>query len=254
MVRASERYAGRGIKLAYVDATKTFGKKGRMPVGVVIQARMSSTRYPGKVLYGISGKPMLGYLLESLCYCKSKGHVVVATSNTKSDDPIEKFCSNMKVDCYRGSLDNVAQRFVEVIKAYKFSTFVRVSGDSPLLDYRLVDKALGIFQSGHFDLVTNTLKRTFPKGQSVEILDSATFVKAYNKMLAPDEQEHVTRYFYTHNNEFTIHNFESGKAYGDIELSVNTPEDMRRIESIIHSMVKPHWEYNFEELLELMSR
>jgi len=224
-----------------------------MPVGVIIQARMSSTRYPGKVLYSVSGKAMLGYLLESLCYCESKSHVVVATSNTKSDDPIEEFCSNMKVDCYRGSLDNVAQRFVEVIKAYKFSTFVRLSGDSPLLDYRLVDRAVGIFQSGCFDLVTNTLKRTFPRGQSVEVLNSTKFTKTFDKMLTQDEKEHVTRYFYTHNKEFSIHNFESGKDYGDLELSVNTTEDMRRIESIIHSMKKPHWEYNFEELIGLMS-
>jgi spore coat polysaccharide biosynthesis protein SpsF len=222
-------------------------------IGVVVQARMSSVRYPGKVLYRVNGKPMLEYLLESLYKCESINRVVVATSNKNSDDPVEELCRHMGVDYYRGSLDNVAQRFLEAIKVYKFDAFVRLSGDSPLLDYRLVDKAVRIFQSGHFDLVTNTLKRTFPRGQSVEVLDSTVFKKTYSKMLAPDEREHVTRYFYMHNEEFAIYNFESEKAYGNLELSVNTPEDMTRFKAIIHSMERPHWEYNFEELIELSS-
>jgi spore coat polysaccharide biosynthesis protein SpsF len=222
-------------------------------IGVVVQARMSSVRYPGKVLYRVNGKPMLEYLLESLYKCESINRVVVATSNKNSDDPVEELCRHMGVDYYRGPLDNVAQRFLEAIKVYKFDAFVRLSGDSPLLDYRLVDKAVRIFQSGHFDLVTNTLKRTFPRGQSVEVLDSTVFKKTYSKMLAPDEREHVTRYFYMHNEEFAIYNFESEKAYGNLELSVNTPEDMTRFKAIIHSMERPHWEYNFEELIELSS-
>lgn len=222
-----------------------------MLMGVVVQARMSSVRYPEKVLHRVNGKPMLEYLLESLNKCESINRVVVATSNKRSDDPVEKFCRHIGVDCYRGPLDNVAQRFLETINAYKFDAFVRLSGDSPLLDYRLVDRAVRIFQSDHFDLVTNTLKRTFPKGQSVEVLDSRVFRKTYSKMLAPDELEHVTRYFYTHNAEFAIHNFESEKDYGNLELSVNTPEDMRRFQAIINSMERPHWEYNFEELIEL---
>lgn len=224
-----------------------------MTIGVVVQARMSSTRYPGKVLYPINGKPLLWYLLEGLRHCESENPIVIATSDTKSDDAIEDFCKNTGVDWYRGPLHNVAKRFVETISAYRFEAFVRLSGDSPLLDHRLVDRAVGIFKSGHFDLVTNTLRRTFPKGQSVEILKSTTYRKTYDKMLAPDEQEHVTRYFYNHKKEFAVNNFESGEDYGDLELSVNTPEDMRRIESIIHSMEKPHWEYDFEELIELAS-
>lgn len=222
-------------------------------VGAIIQARMSSVRYPGKVLHRVNGKPMLEYLLESLSKCESVNRVVVATSNNKSDDPVEELCRHIGVDHYRGPLDNVAQRFVEAINVYKFDAFVRLSGDSPLLDYRLVDRAVRIFQSGHFDLVTNTLRRTFPKGQSVEVLDRTVFATTYGKMLAPDEREHVTRYFYTHNEEFAIYNFESEKGYGNLELSVNTPEDMRRFKAIIASMEKSHWEYTFEELIELSS-
>jgi spore coat polysaccharide biosynthesis protein SpsF len=224
-----------------------------MLIGVVVQARMSSVRYPGKVLQMVNGKPLLKYLLESLYRCESVNRLVVATSNKKSDDPVEELCRNIGVDYYRGSLDNVAQRFLEAINVYKFDAFIRLSGDSPLLDYRLVDRAVRIFQSAHFDLVTNTLKRTFPRGQSVEVLDSTVFKKTYSKMLAPDEREHVTRYFYMHNEEFAIYNFESEKAYGNLELSVNTPEDMTRFKAIIHSMERPHWEYNFEELIELSS-
>jgi spore coat polysaccharide biosynthesis protein SpsF len=224
-----------------------------MFIGIIVQARMSSVRYPGKVLHRVNGKPMIEYLLECLYKCEFVNHIVVATSKNKSDDPIEELCRHIGVDHYRGPLNDVAKRFMEAINVYKFEAFVRLSGDSPLLDYRLVDRAVKIFQSDNFDLVTNTLRRTFPKGQSVEVLDSKIFEKTYGNMLAPDEREHVTRYFYKHKEEFVIYNFESGKDYNNLELSVNTPEDMKRFEAIIHSMKKPHWEYNFEELVELSS-
>lgn len=253
MVLQSERDAGWRHKLGHDDTKDLIAGRVKKLIGVVVQARMSSVRYPGKILHRVNGKPMLEYLLESLYKCESVNRVVVATSNKKSDDPVEELCRHIGVDHYRGPLDNVAQRFMEAIKVCKLEAFVRLSGDSPLLDYRLVDRAVRIFQSGHFDLVTNTLKRTYPKGQSVEVLDSTIFVTTYAKMLAPDEREHVTRYFYTHNEEFAIYNFESDKAYGNLEMSVNTPEDMRRFKAIINSMERPHWEYNFEELIELSS-
>ncbi|RLJ04181.1 MAG: acylneuraminate cytidylyltransferase, partial [Candidatus Aenigmatarchaeota archaeon] len=103
-----------------------------MSIGVVVQARMSSVRYPGKVLHKVNGKPMLEYLLESLDKCESVNRVVVATSNKNSDDAVEKFCRHIGVDHYRGSLDNVAKRFMEAIDVNKLDAFVRLSGDSPL--------------------------------------------------------------------------------------------------------------------------
>ena len=219
-------------------------------LGAIVQARMGSTRFPGKVLCEINGKPLLQYLLESLFQCSDIDQVVVATSVESSDDPIVEFCHLLGVECYRGDLESVAGRFVELLESYKFDAFVRISGDSPLLDHRLVSRAASYFKSGEFDLVTNILQRTFPKGQSVEIIDSKVFQAAYPLMSTKNEKEHVTTYFYLHSERFKIHNFESGENFGHVQLSVDTSSDMQRFKTIVNSMDRPHWQYTFKDILK----
>jgi len=213
---------------------------------------MSSQRFPGKVLHKISGKPMLQYLLERLRLCRSTNDIIVATSTEESDDAIEIFCKRYGVKCYRGSLSDVAGRFKAVLDSYPCDAFVRVNGDSPLLDQRLIDKGIDIFLNEHFDMVTNALVRTHPKGQSVEILRSDIFCDAYGKMRESEDLEHVTKYFYKNQNNFKIFNFESGKNLGGIQLSVDTPDDMAGLEKIVNKMDRPHWEYTFENILDIL--
>ena len=154
--------------------------------------------------------------------------------------------------CCRGPLEDVAGRFIEVLNSFKFDAFVRVNGDSPLLDYRLVNKGVTIFNSSHFDLVTNTKKRTFPKGQSVEVVNSSVFRRSYSLMRAPKEREHITSYFYNHSEELSIYNFESQEDYSNIQLSIDTPEDMKRFTGIITKLKRQHWEYPFEDFITMM--
>jgi len=225
-----------------------------MKAGAIIQARMSSKRFPGKVLYKVEGKPMLQYLLEGLRRSKHLGDIVVATSTADSDTPIEDYCNSVGAYCVRGSLENVAGRFVEVLKKFRFQTFVRLNGDSPVLDYHIVDKAVSIFSAGRYDLVTNVAERSFPKGQSVEVIRTRTFLDTYPEISADHDREHVTAYFYTHQKDFSVCNFVSGKEYGDIQLSVDTREDMIKFKEIITSMSKPHWEYSYEEILSLLQQ
>jgi len=220
-----------------------------MTIGAIIQARMSSNRFPGKILYKVNGKPLLQYLLESLGHCSNLDQLIVVTSARPSDDAVAEFCREHGIDCHRGALDDVAGRLVDSIAANNMDAFVRLSGDSPLLDYRLVDRAVGIFKSGDFDIVTNVLKRTFPKGQSVEVIKSTILTKAYPFMRRAGEREHVTPYFYSRRKYFAIRNFESGKDYGAIQLSVDTREDMTRFEAILSALEKPHWEYSFETFI-----
>ena len=212
---------------------------------------MSSQRLPGKVLYKVAGKAILQYLLERLRHCDGLNAIIVATSTDDSDTPIADFCQEQGVLCYRGSLLNVASRFKEASEAYQLDGFVRVNGDSPLLDQRLIRQAVVAFLGGDFDLVTNVLKRTYPKGQSVEVLCSETFRAAYQRMRAGDELEHVTRYFYDRQEDFRIFNFESGQDYGRIQLSVDTPQDVAMFSSIIARMDRAHWDYTLTEILDI---
>ena len=213
---------------------------------------MSSKRLPGKVLLRIHGKPMLQYLLDGLKHCSVLDELVVATSIEPTDDPILNFCKAYGVACQRGSLEDVAWRFVEVTKNLKCDAFVRINGDSPLLDHRLVSKAVDLFKAGDYDIVTNAQRRTFPKGQSVEVIRSSTFKAVYPLMKTAHQKEHVTPYFYLNKGEFSIYNFESGKDYGQIQLSVDTQEDMIKVERLVSCMSKPHWEYSFEDFVTLL--
>ena len=214
---------------------------------------MSSERFPGKVLHRIQGKPMLQYLLESVNQCRFLQDIVVATSIESSDDLISNFCDSFGVKCYRGPLEDVAGRFTGAIKSYGIDAFVRICGDSPLIDFRLIDNAVETYINNTHDIVTNVLKRTFPKGHSVEVFNSCLFIKTYPLMLKIEDREHVTSYFYEHRSQYSFYNFESGHDYGDMQLSVDTIEDMEQFKKIVSLMKKSHWEYGLEELIRLRS-
>lgn len=215
---------------------------------------MTSERLPGKLLQNINGKPMLQYLLERLSKSQYLSEIVVATSDAPSDNPITKFCLEKGVSCFRGSLTNVAERFYRLLKKYKFDAFVRISGDSPLLDQRLVDLGIEIFLDNNYDIVTNVLKRTYPKGQSVEIVKSDAFLDAYREMKEIEDLEHVTKYFYRNKDNYLIYSFESGEDLGHIQLSVDTQQDMDNFRQVLSLMNKSHWKYGYKDIIKALSK
>lgn len=217
----------------------------------IVQARMSSNRFPGKSLYEVNGKPMLKYLLESIQLCMDLNDIVVATSEDPSDGAIEHFCLKNGFNCYRGDLNNVALRFKQVLDSIPCDAFVRLNGDSPLMDWRIVEKMTEIYLKGDFDLVTNVFPRSFPKGQSVEVLRTSTFEESYYFIRDMNELEHVTPFFYSHSSEFRIQNYRSEGDFSRWQLSVDTPDDMIGFEKLIRLMNRAHWEYSYKELLEL---
>jgi spore coat polysaccharide biosynthesis protein SpsF len=197
---------------------------------------------------------MLSYLLESLKQSKKAEMTVVATSTEASDDPVEEYCREHGVECFRGDLKNVASRFIGVIKKYSPKAFVRICADSPLHDYRLIDQALELFESGDYDLITNVRPRTFPKGLSVEVVDAEKFVEAYGKMKEEGDFEHVTISLYRPEMEFRFSNFINPGKVPVINLSVDTPEDLELTKSIIGQMERPHWEYSFEDIFGIYQK
>lgn len=225
-----------------------------MRVFAVVQARMSSKRFPGKVLEKVNGKALLGYLLERLRPCRVDG-MVVATSADKSDDAVESYCRENQVSCYRGDLENVASRFAEVIRGYGLDAFVRVNGDSPLIDGRLIDEAAAIFQKNESEIVTNIQRRSFPKGQSVEVFRAASFLENFPLIALPEDREHVTSFFYKNAGRFRIHNFSAPSDYSSFNLSIDTPEDLKAFAGCVEWMNgKPYAEYGWQEILEIYKR
>lgn len=218
-------------------------------IAIIIQARMSSSRLPGKVLLNLAGRPMLDHLLDGLERCGLD--IVVATSTEADDLAIAEHCANRGTRCVRGPLANVADRFALAISELNCDAFVRISADSPLLDPALVDLAVEKFRQRTFDLVTNVQERTFPKGQSVEVVRSRTFLDALSTFSSAHDQEHVTPFFYANPDRFRIHNIRCDSLLGTLQTSVDTEEEMRAVEGVMEGLNKPHWEIGYLELAKL---
>ena len=213
---------------------------------ILIQARMSSARLPGKVLAPMHGRPMLAWLVESLSRCGLP--LALATSIEPSDDPLASFCAESSLPCIRGPLDDVAARFALAVEQLGCDAFVRISADSPLLDPRLVDRAVALFRETKPDLVTNVFPRSYPKGQSVEVLSAMAFGRACGLMSTHSHREHITSLFYERSDEFRLENFSSGEDWGKLQTSVDTPEDFALAERLLAGLDRPHWEYGWRDL------
>ncbi len=194
---------------------------------ILIQARMNSRRLPGKVLKKINNIEMLLWTINRLKILNNILKLAVITSKEFSDDPIENFCKDNCVDIYRGSLNNVAERFVAACDFFKVDSFVRICGDSPFIDPSIVSEAVDIFSSSNFDLVTNVQKRTFPKGQSVEVVKLDAIKRVINSNnLTCEHLEHPTKLIYEYPDLFRIKNFECDKPdLGEKQLSIDLYQD-----------------------------
>ena len=210
----------------------------------IIQARMSSTRLPGKVLKPLHGQPMLRHLYDAMAAAMPQRAIYVVTSTHASDDALAEFCRNGGIQLRRGDLDNVASRFKSLVEETGCPSFIRVSGDSPLLDYRIVEEAMALFNKGGVDLATTVAapgQAGFPSGMNVEIVNSTAFMGAYGKFSAPGHFEHVTKYFYEHEADFRIARLKcSIPGAGRCKFSVDTAEDFQRVEAVMRKISGDH--------------
>ena len=222
----------------------------------IVQGRMSSSRFPGKVLCQARGKPLLDYLIERLKGSLCLEGIIIATSTDPSDDPIEEFCRKRKLEFYRGPLHNVANRFLEIVEIFRLNQFVRICADSPLIDPEIVDAGIKLFETKEYDIVTNCLKRTFPKGESVEIISSEAFKRGFLEMEGPEDYEHIMSYFYGHADRFRILNMEetSGPDYSEINLSIDTREDFETFLKLLGQMRKTYASYSWKEIVQLYEK
>jgi spore coat polysaccharide biosynthesis protein SpsF len=225
-----------------------------MKIGALVQARMSSSRFPGKVLHPLLGRPSLDYLLERLEHARGLDLFAVVTSIDRSDDPVVTYCEGRNVSCYRGPLDDVLGRFVEAVKHFELDAAVRVNGDSLFLDQSLVEMGTGLFRETSVDLVTNIHPRTFPIGQSVEVIAGRALLSAEKTTAEPDDREHVTPFFYRRPDLFRIENFSADEDQSAERLALDTPGDASVFEAMLSRMDRPHTDYTWLEVLRLRGR
>ena len=203
----------------------------------ILQVRSSSKRLKKKAFLKLNEKSVIENVIKRILKSKKISKIIIATSSNFSDNRFKDFTNNKNVIIFRGPLKNVFLRYLRLIKKHNIKYFLRISGDSPLIDYRIIDKAYDIFKKNKFEIVTNTLQRSFPKGQSVEIISSNILFSFSKKISAnPDYREHVTKFFYDNSRFFKIHNFKNKQDFSKVNLSIDTIEDYKKIKQIILSL------------------
>lgn len=170
---------------------------------IFVYARTSSTRLPAKALRQIGGKKLIEYVVDGLRSLSDKYPTVLLTSSEKSDDRLQEIADENRIFCYRGDLNDVAQRTISAIRKFEVKSFCRVNGDCPIQKEELIYEGFTRMKSGQYDLVTNIYPRSFPYGISVEIIKSETLIQNYGYFNI-FEKENITSYFYRNSNRFQI--------------------------------------------------
>ncbi len=226
-----------------------------LKVVAIIQARMGSTRLPGKVLKKILGKPMLRYLVDRLSQAKLVDELVIATTENSLDDDIVKFCNDVGINCFRGSEDNVLSRYYQAAKKYKANCVVRICSDSPLIDPLIVDRMVKIFLEGDgkYDYVSNTINQTYPLGMNVEVFSQSALQTSFFHHTEKYEMEHVTPYIYRPPELFNICDEHLPSDYSFLRLTVDEDEDFILIKEIINYFSSSP-KFTLDDILELFGR
>ncbi|PJK29499.1 cytidylyltransferase domain-containing protein [Minwuia thermotolerans] len=217
-------------------------------IPVIVQARTGSQRCPAKVMRAVAGRRLIDYTLDALERCRSARPLIVATSDDPLDDALAAHCTARGTPVIRGPLLDVAGRFRCVLERFPVRAFVRISGDSPLIDYRIVDRAVELFRAERPDLVSNVVERTFPKGQSIEVIDSAIFLGAESRMHDPADREHVTPWFYRPESGYRIVTIRADTDASATSMVVDTEEEFQRFRQVARELSAPAWRYHWHEL------
>jgi spore coat polysaccharide biosynthesis protein SpsF len=226
-----------------------------MRVVIISQARMTSTRLPGKVLREVLGKPLLEYQIERLRQVKQADEVVIATTTNDTDQPIIELCEQLGVAYYRGSEEDVLSRYYEAATNFRADVVVRVTSDCPLIDPGIVDEAIGLYIDNRdkYDYVSNTLERTYPRGLDAEVFSMAALEKAYKGAREQPEREHVTLYIYRRPENFRLADFSSSVDYSQHRWTVDTPEDFEFIKLILQELYPVNDRFNWLDVLDLLN-
>lgn len=223
-------------------------------VVVIVQARMGSTRLPGKSLKKILDKPLFGYVGERLAACKEVSQFVIATTTSPLDDPIADYCTAHDIACFRGSEEDVLQRYQGAAEKFHADVIVRVTGDCPLTDPAIVDEAVRLFRSGHYDYVSNVIKRTYPRGFDVEVFSKNALEKAASSAVNPSEREHVTPYIHHHPELFRIGDLSCAEDTSFYRLTVDHQEDFELVSKIILELFPKNPYFSLQDVLRLLRK
>jgi spore coat polysaccharide biosynthesis protein SpsF len=229
-------------------------EKSKKRVVIILQARMGAARLPGKPLKTVLGRPLLSYQLERLRQAKLIDEIVVATTTQPQDDQIAAFCADNNVPCFRGSEHDVLDRYYQAAKRFKADEVVRITGDCPLIDPVLVDQVVRQHLKEHKDYTSNSLERTYPRGLDTEIFSFRVLEKAAKEAVLTEEREHVTLYFYTHPELFSLGSVKESTDRSNHRWTVDTIEDFTLVAKILSILYPKNPDFRMKDILELLEK
>lgn len=222
------------------------------PPLAVLQARMSSTRLPGKVMRPLLGEPMIWRQIERLMRCRTLGSLVVATSVDPTDDPLAACLEARGVSVFRGDLHDVLGRFAGALAAFgPAERVVRLTADCPLVDPDVVDAAVTLHADSGADYVSNSLERTFPRGLDVEVASSTALRAAALEARDPYEREHVTPFLYRRPERFTVRSLVGQPDLSRHRWTVDTADDFSFVERVYAALHPGRPDFGSDEVLAL---
>ena len=221
-----------------------------MRVVAIIQARMSSSRLPGKVLMPLVNKPVLAHVVERLSYCKMVEKIVVATTNEDSDDPVVDYCVDNNINYYRGNLEDVLDRYYQAAKIYHADPIVRITADCPVIDPVVVDAVITGYLSGDFD--SYGLGGEFPDGLDCTVFSFAAIERAWKEAKLKSEREHVGPYIESNSHLFKNGILEIFKGLDNQRWTLDEPDDYKLLSKIFNELYRPDLPFLTHEILQLI--
>lgn len=225
-------------------------------VVAIIQARMGSTRLPGKMLIDIMGKPLLQHVIDRVSHSKKINKIILATTNNPHDVVLVDLAKSNSLDFFIGDEEDVLDRFYHAAKQFSIETIVRITPDDPFKDPEVIDKAIELFLNGkgELDYVTNTLPPTYPIGLDVEVFSFYALEKAWKEAKKPSEREHVTPYIWNHPEIFRIKNFGLGKDLSHLRWTLDDDRDLQFTQEIYRRLYPKKRFFLMNDILELLDR
>ncbi len=200
-----------------------------MKVNAIIQARCGSTRFPNKVFAPIDGKPLLWHVVNRLTYAKKIDKIVIATTENANDDQIEKWCKENQIDCFRGSTNDVLNRYYSASLAYPSDVVVRITADDPFKEPSVIDRVISKLEEEKLDYVTNNYPPSFPEGLDCEAFTFEALEKMERKARDSFEREHVTQYIFRHTDEFKMGNVSNDSDISAYRWTIDTTTDYEMV-------------------------
>ena len=220
----------------------------------IIQARTDSSRLSNKVFADISGKPLIERVVDRIKQSQYIDNIIIATSVSDLDISILKWCNENKILCYRGSENNVLERFYKCAEIYRGDIILRITADDPFKDPDIIDYAIKLLLEEGFDYVSNTITPTFPEVIDVEVFTFSALKKAFYAAKLPSEKEHVTPYIWKNKKLFSIHNFENIENLSKHRWTIDYSEDLDFARAVYNFFKDKKGVFSMQEILSLLKQ